>query len=55
MTNEFNFSVITVGNVRAAGKDLVIQGYQIPKGVNIVTIWETFMILYIFGIFLHLD
>lgn len=25
---------ITAGNLRGAGKDLVIQGYQIPKGVS---------------------
>lgn len=24
----------TAGNIRAAGKDLVLQGYQIPKGVS---------------------
>lgn len=23
-----------VGNLRAAGKDIVLQGYRIPKGVN---------------------
>lgn len=25
---------ITTGNTRAAGRDLVIKGYQIPKGVS---------------------
>lgn len=27
-------SPIIAGNVRAAGRDLVIQGYQVPKGVS---------------------
>lgn len=33
---------ITTGNVRAAGKDIVIKGYQIPQGVS-MTIEDIFI------------
>ena len=28
-------NTVTAGNFRQSGKDLVLQGYQIPKGVNV--------------------